>query len=404
MFKKEKKEYLKEAKYFYYSKCDFEFDYHEYFKIKNVESNLTLQKGIKKFLELLIVILIAFDAMMKCNIISFILIIILAFVYSYNSLTTKIMFNLSFFILILLVVQYLIFVTNISYYTNPFINEEVTNYITETLNIPWYVKIGYRWGTFFSFGTNRYQIISLWIDISIILILYFYLEFFSFSIYLKDDLNKKTDKIMSKFIKKFQELQTMNKNEYKSFVRAMKVSYDIELKSNMIASGKKKKNAESTYNRKLLEILYYFKKDNRYLYLVKSDKVKTFIKIKSFFYLSFHYFLLLLILLISLINQGLIVLGYMSFSIFYLYKSHCFLKGRRWTLLNGIHSFMKPYLFLDILTQFIFQIPLNIYFKNNSALNQFFKIFGYVRIVDYSSKEEIFDTSSFVNIRNDISI
>ena len=398
MFKKEKKEYLKEAKYFYYSKCDFEFDYHEYFKIKNVESNLTLQKGIKKFLELLIVILIAFDAMMKCNIISFILIIILAFVYSYNSLTTKIMFNLSFFILILLVVQYLIFVTNISYYTNPFINEEVTNYITETLNIPWYVKIGYRWGTFFSFGTNRYQIISLWIDISIILILYFYLEFFSFSIYLKDDLNKKTDKIMSKFIKKFQELQTMNKNEYKSFVRAMKVSYDIELKSNMIVSGKKKKNAESTYNRKLLEILYYFKKDNRYLYLVKSDKVKTFIKIKSFFYLSFHYFLLLLILLISLINQGLIVLGYMSFSIFYLYKSHCFLKGRRWTLLNGIHTFMKPFLFIDIITQFIFQIPLNIYFKNNSALNQFFKIFGYVRIVDYSSKEEIFDTSSFVNI------
>ena len=398
MFKKEKKEYLNEAKYFYYSKCDFEFDYHEYFQIKNVESNLTLQKGIKKFLELLIVILIALDAMAKCNIISFILIIILAIVYSFNRLTTKIMFTLSFFILILLVLQYLIFVTNISYYTNPFINEEVTNYITETLNLPWYVKIGYRWGTFFSFGTNRYQIILLWIDISIILILYFYLEFFSFSIYLKDDLNKKTDKIMSKFNKKFQELQTMNKNEYKSFVRAMKVSYDIELKSNIIISEKKKKNLEPNYNRKLLEILYYFKKDNRYVYLVKSDKVKTFLKIKSFFYLSFHYFLLLSILLISLINQGLIVLGYMSFSIFYLYKSHCFLKGRRWTLLNGIHTFMKPFLFIDIITQFIFQIPLNVFFKNNSTLNKYFKIFGYVRIVDYSSKEEILDKTSFVNI------
>ena len=143
---------------------------------------------------------------------------------------------------------------------------------------------------------------------------------------------------------------------------------------------------------------YYFRKDNRYLYLVKSDKVKTFIKIKTFFYLSFHYFLLLLILLISLINQGLIVLGYMSFSIFYLYKSHCFLKGRRWTLLNGIHCFMKPYLFLDILTQFIFQIPLNIFSKNYSTLNDFFKIFGYVKIVDYSSKEEILDKTSFLII------
>ena len=398
IFKKEKKEFTKENKLFYYSRCDFEINYRDYFKIKDVGSNFTLQKGIKKFLELLIVILIAFDAMLKCNVISFILIFILVFLYSVDSLKTQVMFKLSFFILIIFVLQYLIFVTNISYYTNPFINEEVTNYITETLKLPWYVKIGYRWATFFSFGTNRYQIISLWLEISIILILYFYLEFFSFSIYLKDDSNKNTDKIMSKFNKKFQELQTMNKNEYKSFVRAMKVSYDIELKSNVQISEKKKKNAEPIYNRKLLEILYYFKKDNRFLYLVKSDKVKTFLKIKSFFYLSFHYFLLLLILLISLINQGLIVLGYMSFSIFYLYKSHCFLKGRRWTLLNGIHCFMKPYLFFDILTQFIFQIPLNIFSKNYSTLNNFFKIFGYVKIVDYSSKEEFLDKTSFVNI------
>ena len=327
-----------------------------------------------------------------------ILIVILAFLFSYNSLTTQAMFRLSFIILILFLLQYIVFVTNISYYTNPFINEEVANYISESLHIPWYTKIGYRWGTFFSFGTNRYQIISLWIDVSIILIIYFYLEFFSFSIYLKETQNKKIDKIMSKFSKKFQELQTMNKNEYNSFVRAMKVSYDIELKSKMKITEKKKKNLNPTYERKLLEILFYFKKDNRYLYLKKSDKAKSFMKIKSFFYLSFHYFLLLLILLISLINQGLIVLGYMSFSIFYLYKSHCFLKGRRWTLLNGIRSFMKPYLFLDILTQFIFQIPLNIFSKNYTTLNNFFKIFGYVKIVDYSSKEEILDKDSLANI------
>ena len=316
MFKKERKEYLKEAKLFYFSKCDFEINYKEYFKIKNEESNLTLQKGIKKFLELLIVILIAFEAMLKCNVISFILIIILGFLYSCNNLTTQIFFRLSFFILILFLLQYLIFVTNISYYTNPFINEEVTNYITETLKLPWYVKVGYRWGTFFSFGTNRYQIISLWFDIIIILIIYFYLEFFSFSIYLKDDHIKKTDKIMSKFNKKFKELQTMNNNEYKSFVRAMKVSYDIELKSNVKISEKKKKSNEPTYNRKLLEVLYYFRKDNRYLYLMKSEKAKTFIKIKSFFYLSFHYFLLLLILLISLINQGLMAICLLVFFIY----------------------------------------------------------------------------------------
>ena len=398
--KKEKKEFLKERKLFIYCKDDFNINYKVTFRNKNVESSLTIQGGVKKFFELLVVILITISAVLKCNFISFILLIILIFTYSYDNLNTKIMFKISFFLLFLLVFQYLIFVTNISYNTNPFINNEVIVYITEIIKLPWSRYIGYRWGTFFSLGTNRFQIRSLWIDVSIILILYFYLEFFSYSIYIKTNENNKIEKIASKYNKKFKELQTMNENEYKSFVRAMKVSYNIELKSKIKTPEKKKKVNKPTnsYNRKMLELCYYFEKDNRYLDIIKSDSIKGLMKIKTYFYLSFHYILLLLILLISLINQGLVVLGYMSFSIFYLYKSHCFLKGRRWTLLSGINTFMKPYLFIDILTQFIFQIPLTIYIRNNNALTNFFKVLGYVQIVDYSSREEFLDSNSFIYV------
>ena len=396
----ETKEFMKEKQLFIYSKDDFSIKYKETFRNKNVESSLTIQQGVKKFIELLVVILIIIDAVIKCNIISFILLIVLIFTYSYDSLNTKIMFQISFLLLFLLVLQYIIFVTNISYYTNPFSNIEVINYITEFIKLPWSTYVGYRWGTFFSLGTNRYQIISLWIDVSIILILYFYLEFFSYSIYIQNYPNKKIDKITAKYNKKFKELQTMNENEYKSFVRAMKVSYNIELRANLKISEKKKKvnSLPKSYNRKMLELCYYFRKDNRYLDIIKSDTIKGFMALKTFFYLSFHYILLLLILLISLINQGLIVLGYMSFSIFYLYKSHCFLKGRRWTLLSGIHSFMKPYLFIDILSHFIFQIPFNIYKRNSSSLSKFFKVLGYVQIVDYSSYEEFLNYSSFIYV------
>ena len=399
--KKDKKEYFKEKKLYFFSYDDFYINYIQTFRNKNVESSLTIQEGVKKFIELLVIILITINAVLKCNIVSFILLIILAFTYSYDSLTTKRMFMVSFILLILLVLQYIIFVTNISYYTNPFVDNEVIIYITEIIKLPWSKKIGYRWSTFFSLGTNRFQIISLWIDVSIILILYFYLEFFSYSIYIKDELNRKIDKITTKYNQKFKDLQTMNENEYKSFIRAMKVSYNIDLKENNLKISEKKKKGNiipSSFNRKILELYYYFGKDNRYLDIIKSDTIKGFMKLRTYFYLSFHYILLLLILLISLINQGLIVLGYMSFSIFYLYKSHCFLKGRRWTLLNGIHTFMKPYLFIDILSLFIFQIPLTIYIRNNSALTNFFKVLGYVQIVDYSSREEFLHQSSFVYV------
>ena len=398
--KKDRKEYLKEKKLFNFSIDDFNINYSETFKNKNMEYSVTIQRGVKKFIEILVVILIIINAILKCNIISFLLIIILVLTYSYDSLTTKIMFKINFIYLILLVLQYLVFVSNISYYTNPFINNEVMIYINEIIKIPWSKYIGYRWGTFFSLGTNRYQIISLWMDASIIIILYFYIEFFSFSIYIKDNHNQKIDKIATKYNKKYKELQTMNENEYKSFVRAMKVSYDIELKTNTKILEKKKKNniLPNSYHRKMLELCYYFGKDIRYLDIIKSDTIKGLMKLRAFFYLSFHYILLLLILLISLINQGLIVIGYMSFSIFYLYKSHCFLKGRRWTLLSGIHTFMKPYLFVDILSQFIFQIPLNIYARNNVVLSNFFKILGFVQIADYSSREDFLYHDSFVYV------
>jgi hypothetical protein len=300
------------------------------------------------------------------------------------------MFRISFLLLFLLVVQYFIFVSNISYYTNPFPNIEVIIYIKEIIQIPWSTFLGYRWSTFFSLGTNRYQITTLWIDVIIILILYFYLEFFSYSIYIQKDPNYKIDQITTQYNKKFKELQTMNEDEYKSFARAMKVSYNIELKTNIEISEKINKNninndnsVPTEYNRKIIELCYYFRKDLRYLDIVRLDSIKVFMKLRAYFYLSFHYVLLLLILLISLINQGLIVLGYMSFSIYYLYKSHCFLKGRRWTLLSGIHTFMKPYLFIDIITHFIFQIPLNIYIRNESTLDNYFKILGYYFIPNY---------------------
>ena len=82
----------------------------------------------------------------------------------------------------------------------------------------------------------------------------------------------------------------------------MKVSYNIELKSKSELSEKKKKNnlLPTSYNRKMLELCHYFGKDNRYLVIIKSDTIKGFMKLRSFFYLSFHYTLLLLILLIFL--------------------------------------------------------------------------------------------------------
>ena len=128
-----------------------------------------------------------------------------------------------------------------------------------------------------------------------------------------------------------------------------------------------------------------FNNDKRFLLVNKTNRIKTYLKITKLIYISFHYIVLSFTLFICLLNQGLLAIGYICFSIYYLYKSHCFLKGRRWTLLHGINYFMKPYLFLDIILQFVFQIPFDFYIKNNEKLKDFNNILGLAKISDYSS-------------------
>jgi hypothetical protein len=161
----------------------------------------------------------------------------------------------------------------------------------------------------------------------------------------------------------------------------MKVSYNIELipsKKNIMYiytddNEIREYNFDRVkkYNKQLLRISYMFKKDKRYLFIKKTNKIRTYSKIYNFVCISFHYIVLSVTLFICLLNQGLLAIGYICFSIYYLYKSHCFLKGRRWSLLYGINYFMKPYLFLDIVLQFVFQIPFDVYIKNNEKLKDF---------------------------------
>ena len=59
---------------------------------------------------------------------------------------------------------------------------------------------------------------------------------------------------------------------------------------------------------------------------------------------------------------------------------------------------MKPYLFLDIIIQFLFQIPFNIYIKNNEKLKDFSNILGLAKISDYSSTSVVMIKQAFVRV------
>ena len=325
-------------------------------------------------------------------------------IFKLNLINTFFMFRVSFIVLLLIIIQYIFFISNISYITNPFIKKEIVLNINQILHLPWYHD--YRWSTFLSLGTNRYHIITIWLDVAIILILYFYIEFFSFTVFIEGKKDFDLKIINKKYYKKYCSLKSISKEEFKNFIRAMKLSYNIELIPSLETKKDKLINEYlyKPYNKTTLKLLYLFKGDKRIFKISNESKRSILNKIRDFLFISFQYLFLFTTLLISSFNQGFLGLGYMAFSIFYIYKSNCFLKGQRWTLLSGIKYFMKPYLFFDILTQFVLQIPLDKFKKNEVILDDFFKFFGYVKIADYSSKKNfISGVSCFIVILKIIS-
>ena len=375
-------------------KDDFTIEYNKNIANKKLESRVGFQLSIKRLLEIIIIILFFINALIKCNVLSFIYLLIMIPAFKLNLINTYLMFRISFIALFLIILQYIFFISNISYTTNPFINKEIVLNINQIFHLPWYND--YRWSTFLSLGTNRYQIITIWLDVIIIIILYFYLEYFSFTIFIEEKKDFELKIISKKYYKKYCSLKSISEDEYKSFIRAMKVSYNIELIPSFETKRDKRINEYlyKPYNKTALKLLHLFKGDKRIFGLTNESKRNILNKIRDFLYISFQYLFLLITLLISSFNQGFIAFGYMAFSIYYIYKSNCFLKGRRWTLLNGIKYFMKPYLFLDILTQFIFQIPLDKFKKNERIFENFFKLFGYVKIADYSSQKDFISSVS----------
>ena len=409
-FGKEYNELNNERANFKYSVDDFNITYRKNIFNKNIEFNVSVSRKLKKLVEILILFLVFLNVLLKCNILSFMFLIIILFTYRQKNINTTLFFKISYFILFLLILQYTVFVSNLSYLTNTFIDNEIIPCINNYIGIPWSNHLNYnnRWTTFLSFGTNRYQVKTLWLDVCIVLLLYFYLEFFSFSLYKEEIDNNELKFIYYKYNQKFKKLKTISKEEYNSFVRAMKVSYDIELqpsqKNKIFIYNENNEIKEvnldrvKKYNKQMLKISYLFKNDKKYLFLNKTTKIKGYMKLTNFFYISFHYILLSLTLIICLINQGLLTIGYICFSIFYIYKSHCFLKGRTWSLLYGINYFMKPYLFLDIVFQFIFQIPFNIYIKNYEKLKDFNNVLGLAKISDYSSTSGLMIKEAFIMV------
>ena len=118
----------------------------------------------------------------------------------------------------------------------------------------------------------------------------------------------------------------------------------------------------------------------------KEKNNECFKKAKTIIYLSFHNFIIVIIILISMMISGLISITYFIFSLIFLIESPNLILGTYFSYPKRIKVIIRTLILLDILLQLIIQIPINSKLcEKYKTIESIEKILGLSQIINYNN-------------------
>ena len=250
-------------------------------------------KAIKEIFEEIIIFFLLCAAIIKLNIWSFIYIIIAIYLILVKKTMMK-YYVIFCFTIFATFVQLITFISNLDEGTDPTPDKDILNVINNRLNIPWFSKyFSYKQGFFLGMGVIRTQIVQIWMDFVLIVIMYIYLDYFSYSIYQdaknKGNKNKGINKINYKNLNSNSRfnlcLRHMSNTRFKKCNDCMKYNLDIDLgdfndfrnkilleSSEEVDKKNKKEQIKESYNNDILPEIK--EEDEKYSIISVNDKSK----------------------------------------------------------------------------------------------------------------------------------
>ena len=383
---------------------------------------------IKKIFEEMIIFLLICIALTKLNILSFIYLIYAAYL-TMTRKTMKKFYVLYCVLLNLILLQSIIFISNISEKTcpRPFEN------LLDILNIPWYQKhlnLEDKYAFFYGFGVNQTQILLLLLEFVQIMVIYIYLDFFSYSIY-QDTKNRGEKGTMDKFnfgsiklepymknqilymdIDRFNQYRDCLRNNFYLDIGETREDLCKKLVINKIKDENDNKKIDDmddddipkTKKEELNKLILY--KSNYFKMREKNRREGTnnlpqssfVISFQEIIYLYLHILILFLIIIISLMITGLISIFYIVICFYYLINGDKICLGQVYGYPLGIKKILRICVICDIVIQTLYQIPY-ISPDQDSIFQKIFNVLGLIKIIDYESGE---DKNSIELSSNDI--
>ena len=372
----------------------------------------------KKFFEEIIIFLLICLALGKINIWTFIYLLITFFLIATKRTMTK-FYILFCFIYIAILIQSFLYLSNLTASTSIRDFDEIFEILKKNFNIPWYED--YRLGFFFGVGVNETQVKLICLEFLQIVVIYFYLDLFSYSIY-QETLNRgetsvhgqkfdfhtlnlnqyEIDYIQKMTEVEFQEIREClecfnfkigkNRQEFLDILQLSPEEQNQDVNNYSKDDDRNKFDFSGIKNSTLKDIIY-FRMLNKELRKSMEKKTNSQYKqyptyllvIQEILFMYLHFVLLIFIIITSIMIAGLISIIYISISFHYLIKSDSLFLGVKYTYPKALKKVLMIIILLDIFAQGVYSTP----FFNQEEDSLGYKILnsiGLIKVVDFGKE------------------
>ena len=372
----------------------------------------------KNLFEETIIFVLLTCSLAKLSIWTFIYLIITVYLIVTKKTMWK-FFLLSVFIYFSIVCQSIFFLTNLSANIFPR-DDNIYQIISVKLGVPWAPdRTTEKEGFFFGLGICDTQIRLLCVEFLQIIIIFFYLDMFSYAVFqdvpnkgespikeLKfnyESLNLKPDTI--DHIKNMTDLEFYRTyeclkcydisigNSKDELVENLKlkriVTKDIILAPSNIKESKS--DFDNLDNKTLKELIKYRLQEKESRKIGQSNHYKKIPKYMSIIlnglYLYCHIFILVLIILLSVLISGAVSGVYFAISLYYLVNCDLLITGQKYTYYKTIKTVLRTFALIDILIQALYQTPM-LSPDADSELYNVFNAIGFIKVIDFGEDDD----------------
>ena len=371
---------------------------------------------IKQLFEEIIIFLLLCTALGKLSVWTFIYLVI-AFYLIVTRRTMWKFYILYCFILASITFQSIIYITNINPKTSNRLNKDIIILLKNTLNFPLYdYFVDENMRFFLGLGVSNAQIKIIWIEFIQVIVIYIYLDYFSYSIYQnvanlgENELTKHKLKIerLNLDQRLIDEILYLSDKDFQQYKECLKC-FDFNIGDNkqeflkyLKIKDKKSVNYKELNNdedydfitnpilKQLIINRLMYKQMRKRMEKEKKIPFKPIANylsmIREILYLNFHCLILIFIILVSIMIAGLLSIFYVSVCLYFLVRSDYIYLGKKYYYPKAVKNLLKITILIDIILQAIYQTP---FFTQNeeSPAYKIFRAIGLIKVVDFDENE-----------------